>query len=36
LRLFPRQAFQLEGRPGLNEGSLLLLELVLCLLACGC
>jgi hypothetical protein len=36
LRLFPRQAFQLEGSPGLDEGSLLLLELVLCLLACGC
>jgi hypothetical protein len=35
LRLFPRQAFPLEGSPGLDEGSLLLLELVLCLLACG-
>jgi hypothetical protein len=35
LRLLPRQAFRLEGSPGLDEGSPLLLELVLCLLACG-
>jgi hypothetical protein len=35
LRLFLRQAFPLEGSPGLDEGSPLLLELVLCLLACG-
>jgi hypothetical protein len=34
LRLFPRQAFSLEGSPGLDEGSPLLLELVLRLLAC--
>jgi hypothetical protein len=32
LRLFLRQVFPLEGSPSLNEGSLLLLELVLCLL----
>jgi hypothetical protein len=35
LRLFTRQAFPLEGSPSLNEGSPLLLELVLFLLACG-
>jgi hypothetical protein len=35
LRLFPRQAFPLEGSPSLDEGSPLLLEVVLCLLACG-
>jgi hypothetical protein len=35
LCLFPRQAFPLEGSPGLDEGSPGLLELVLCLPACG-
>jgi hypothetical protein len=35
LCLFPRQVFLLEGSPSLDEGSPLLLELVLCLLACG-
>jgi hypothetical protein len=35
LCLFPRQAFPLEGSPDLDEGSPLLLELVLCLLTCG-
>jgi hypothetical protein len=35
LRLLSRQAFPLEGSLGLDEGSPLLLELVLCLLACG-
>jgi hypothetical protein len=33
LRLFMCQAFPLEGSPSLDEGSPLLLELVLCLLA---
>jgi hypothetical protein len=35
LHLFPRQVFPLEGSPSLDEGSLLLLELVLCLPARG-
>jgi hypothetical protein len=35
LRLFPRQVFPLEGSLSLDEGSPLLLELVLCLLARG-
>jgi hypothetical protein len=35
LRPFPRQVFPLEGSPGLDEGSPLPLELVLCLLARG-
>jgi hypothetical protein len=35
LHLFPCQAFPLEGSPGLDEGSPLLVELVLYLLTCG-
>jgi hypothetical protein len=35
LRLFSCQAFPLDGRLVVDEGSPLLLELVLCLLTCG-